>query len=158
MNLRRIVASVVLLPVVAGALAFAAGPQATPPATPADVVPATPAGDPAKRREIERLLELSGTRAMIRSQIDAMTANFERMNMKPEEIAAVRNEFLSGLEPLVQSTIDIYERNLTLEEIRAFVAFYESPAGQKVSKAMPAILRESNQAGMKWCRGCSPGS
>ena len=164
MKLRRSVASVMLLSLAAGTVALAMRPQGAPvaaPTVPAQAVDAVkaaaaPKRDEAKRREIMRLLELGGTREAMRSQIDTMTKGFANMNLPPEMGAAMKEEFTGGLDQMVEMTVDVYERNFSLEEVKAFVAFYESPTGQKISKVMPTVLRESTEAGMKWGQQMQP--
>jgi hypothetical protein len=156
MLLRRSVASVASLVLAVGTMAFAMQPQDAA-VKPADAVKAASASiDPAKRREIERLLELSGTREAMRSQIDTMTKGFANMNMPPEMIKAMKEEFTNGLGEMVNMTIEVYDRNFSMEELKAFVAFYESPTGQTISKKMPTVLRESTEAGMKWGQQMQP--
>lgn len=153
---RRAVASVASLVLAVGTMAFAMRPQDAA-SKPADAVKAASASiDPAKRREIERLLELSGTREAMRSQIDTMTKGFANMNMPPEMIKAMKEEFTNGLGEMVNMTIEVYDRNFSMEELKAFVAFYESPTGQTISKKMPTVLRESTEAGMKWGQQMQP--
>jgi hypothetical protein len=164
MKLRRSVASVMLLSLAAGTVALAMRPQGAPvaaPTVPAQAVDAVkaaaaPKRDEAKRREIMRLLELGGTREAMRSQIDTMTKGFANMNLPPEMVAAMKEEFTGGLDQMVEMTVDVYERNFSMEEVKAFVAFYESPTGQKISKVMPTVLRESTEAGMKWGQQMQP--
>jgi hypothetical protein len=57
---------------------------------------------------------------------------------------------------MVTMTIEVYDRNFSMEELKAFVAFYESPTGQTISKKMPTVLRESTEAGMKWGQQMQP--
>lgn len=163
MTLRRSIASVVTLSLAAATMAFATRPQTIPGATPTDPAQAVdaakaaaPKRDEAKRREIERLLELSGTRDAMRNQIDLMTKGFANMNMPPEMAAAMKEEFTNGLGEMIDMTIDVYDRNFSMEEVKAFVAFYESPTGQKISKIMPTVLKESTEAGMKWGQQMQP--
>jgi hypothetical protein len=45
---------------------------------------------------------------------------------------------------------DIYARNFTAEEIKAVIAFYRGPVGQKFLDRMPVITQESMGIGQKW--------
>jgi hypothetical protein len=156
MILRRSVASVVLLSLAAGTMAFAMRPQDAV-AKPAVAAKAAASDiDPAKRREIERLLELSGTREAMRSQIETMSNGLANMNMPPEMITAMKEEFTNGLGEMIDMTVKVYDRNFSMEELKAFVAFYDSEIGQKISKKMPLVLKESTEAGMKWGQQMQP--
>jgi len=46
--------------------------------------------------------------------------------------------------------IPIYTRHLTIEDMRASIEFYESPAGQKLLDKTPAIMEDSMKAGEQW--------
>ncbi|MFM9012113.1 MAG: pyridoxine 5'-phosphate oxidase C-terminal domain-containing protein [Gemmatimonadota bacterium] len=157
MTLHRSIVSVVTLSLAAATMALAMRPQDGGAPRPAESPKAAdapkaaaPKRDEAKRREIERLLELSGTRDAVRNQIDVMTKGFANMNLPPEMAAAMKEEFTNGLGEMIDMTIDVYDRNFSMEEVKAFVAFYESPTCQKISKIMPTVLKESTEAGMKW--------
>lgn len=163
MMLRRSIVSFVFLSLAAGTVALATRPQDAPAVNPADAAKAVdaaaavaPKRDEAKRREIERLLQLSGAREVMRAQIDTMTKNFANMNLPPEMITAMKEEFSNGLGDMVEMTVDVYDRNFSMEEVKAFVAFYESPTGQKISKIMPTVLQESTEAAMKWGQQMQP--
>ena len=157
MILRRPVAAFVTLSLAVATMALATQPQdAARAVDAAKSAAATAKIDPAKRREIERLLELSGTREAMRSQIDTMTKGFAGMNMPPEAVAAMKEEFTKGLGEMVDMTLEVYDRNFSMEEVKAFVAFYESPTGQAISRKMPLVLKESTEAGMKWGQQMQP--
>lgn len=48
---------------------------------------------------------------------------------------------------LLEATYAVYQKNLTIEEVRAMTEFYSTPMGQRILKKMPVILTESMQAG-----------
>ena len=43
--------------------------------------------------------------------------------------------------------IPIYDKHFTLEELRAILAFYETPAGRAMLAKLPLVLHESMEAG-----------
>lgn len=57
----------------------------------------------------------------------------------------VRKEFTP--EKLVSSITPIYEKYLSNDEVKALIAFYESPLGQKVVTVLPQIMREAFEDG-----------
>jgi hypothetical protein len=46
---------------------------------------------------------------------------------------------------MVQAMVPVYQKYLTRGDLQAMTAFYESPAGEKLLKEMPAIMSESMQ-------------
>jgi uncharacterized protein len=44
----------------------------------------------------------------------------------------------------------VYRRNMSPEDIKALLAFYRTPLGQRVIKALPLITQESMVAGRLW--------
>jgi uncharacterized protein len=70
----------------------------------------------------------------------------------PEQLAKVDqvfNELFTSLplDQMVDAIVPIYQKHLTKTDLNAIMAFYASPAGQKILTEMPAIMSESMQAG-----------
>lgn len=73
-------------------------------------------------------------------------------NATPEQLAKVDQVFEGiftslPMDELVDAIVPIYQKHLTKTDLAAVVAFYSSPAGQKILRELPAILSESMQAG-----------
>ena len=51
---------------------------------------------------------------------------------------------------LVDLVVPIYDKHLSAEDVKALLTFYQSPSGQRVIKALPAIMAESMSAGQQW--------
>jgi hypothetical protein len=75
-----------------------------------------------------------------------------------QQYPKVPDEFWSELaaefkaEEFVERVVPIYAKYLTVEEMQQLEAFYESPIGQKVLQALPAIMQESVAVGQQWGR------
>lgn len=70
----------------------------------------------------------------------------------PEQLAKVDKMFDSifkslPVDEMMDAIVPIYQKHLTRADLAAITAFYESPAGQKILKEMPAIMSEAMQAG-----------
>lgn len=63
--------------------------------------------------------------------------------MKQELQKDVLNQFTEMLTP-------VYQKYLTQKELEAVVAFYESPAGQKMASVIPNLTTESMSVGQEW--------
>jgi hypothetical protein len=54
------------------------------------------------------------------------------------------------LDDLVDRTVPIYAKHFSKDDLEALLAFYRSPAGQRVLSEMPAVLQECMAAGQEW--------
>lgn len=50
---------------------------------------------------------------------------------------------------MVEMCVPIYRKYLTLDDLKAIIAFYDSPVGTKLGKSMPFITQESMQVGQQ---------
>ena len=139
--------------------------QPTPPA-PAAQTSAThgaasdkPAIDPAKEKDIRRLLEVAGTKDLMASVMDGMAQNVKPIlqnslppgDYRDKLIDAFIVKFRSklGLSQLLDLAVPLYEQNYSDSEIKSLIAFYETPLGQKVVRVTPAMPSEMMARGQK---------
>jgi hypothetical protein len=121
---------------------------------PARAQRAAPADDSAaKRQDIRKLLEVTGSAKLGQQVLAQMMQTFKSTNPKvPEEFwDEVMKEFDSGT--MIDLVVPVYEKHLTHEDVKGMLAFYESPLGQKLIAVTPAITQESMQAGQQWGLG-----
>lgn len=125
---------------------------------PARSAEASPGEDlEAKHEDIRRLLEANGVRAVTASMLEPMMKGFEQMpGMTPEIIDAAKAEFMASLDDLIDASIKPYSDHLSHEDIKAALAFAESPAGQRLAAAQPKIVAETTALGMKWGQSLEP--
>jgi uncharacterized protein len=70
----------------------------------------------------------------------------------PEQLAAV-DKFAEGLfkdmpvEEIVEAMVPIYQKHLTKSDMDGILAFYSSPAGQKLLREQPAMMQEGMEVG-----------
>ena len=80
--------------------------------------------------------------AVFKSQLSEVPAEaWDRL--QKEMSASMEKDFVGMLAP-------IYQKYLTLEDMKAIIAFYESPAGKKLAASQTGIATESFQVGQKW--------
>jgi uncharacterized protein len=121
---------------------------------------ASPASQPTKE-DIERYYKVMNVRQMMKDIMDAMSKQVKQLmreqiakrepSMKPDEIARVEEHMdtmLKGIdfEEMLQAMTPVYQKHLTKGDLEAIIAFYSSPAGQKILKEMPAMTAEAMQA------------
>ncbi|MFL6235195.1 MAG: DUF2059 domain-containing protein [Thermoanaerobaculia bacterium] len=104
----------------------------------------------AKRRDIRRLLEVTGSAQLGQQILGQMIETFKKAS--PEVPESFWNEMMKDLDSttMIDLIVPIYEKHLTHEDIKGLIAFYESPLGRKVTNMLPVIAQESMQAGQQW--------
>jgi uncharacterized protein len=104
----------------------------------------------AKRRDIRRLLDVTGSAALGQQIIAQMMETFKQSSPDvPESFwDEVTKEFDSAT--MIDLIVPVYEKHLTHEDIKGLIAFYESPLGRKVTSVLPVIAQESMQVGQQW--------
>lgn len=105
--------------------------------------------DAEKMALIREVLVVTGTEAMMEQSMQQMLENFKTsMPQGSQVLDRLKGKFRAA--ELIPGLIEIYDRHLSKEDIRALLQFYRSPAGQRVLKEMPAVLQESMAAGQAW--------
>ena len=129
---------------------------------PGQAKPASPshAGDTlgAKHQDTEKLMELVGTRRILRDlfdqDIEAQIAAMRRA--RPDvpdqfwEDFTVEFKRQASPDELMKAILPIYDKHFSHQEIRQLIAFYQSPLGRKISTTLPEIQQESVEAGRAW--------
>lgn len=62
----------------------------------------------------------------------------------------LKAEFQPRVQELIQSIAVVYTQRFTIEELRRFLAFYQSPDGRKLVTVLPQILEESYGRSQQW--------
>jgi hypothetical protein len=119
--------------------------------------PPLPAVDADTAEDIRRLLaatgmknvittffgsHLVGMRATIYENLPASVDREKVVNRFQEEL---QNRLNSG--QVLDVVIPIYAKHFTHEEIKSFLAFYESPAGKRYAQEAPSLMWEVSDAG-----------
>lgn len=121
---------------------------------------------PAKRTDIAKLLEMTGSLAVGKQMSTAVVQQMTQMLRKarpdipervigviPEEVDAVIDENIDAFEQLA---VSIYHKHFTHDEIKEVTRFYATPLGQKTIRVMPTVMSESLQAGQQWGQSLGP--
>lgn len=134
-----------------GLLALASGSLALAPAALAQAKPATKSGaSQDKIKDIQRLIELSGS-ANAGVQALQQMVGVMRIAM-PSAPPGYWEEFLKEARPaeFADLMVPVLDRQLTHDDVKAIIAFYQSPAGKKLASVTPAITQEAMQVGVVW--------
>lgn len=117
----------------------------------AEAAATEPALDPStKRDDIRAVLELTGAATLAKQVMDPILTQFQKMS--PEVPAAVwdriRDKF--NEDDLLDMVIEIYDEELSHEDIVAMRRFYESDAGRRITASLPTITTKAQEAGREW--------
>ena len=106
--------------------------------------------DPEKRKQIEKMLELTGMEKLMDQMKGQLIGSFKAR--RPDVPESVWKSFHRNLDmnELLEMIIPIYDKYYTLEDLKAVNAFYSTPAGQKILSTLPQVMQESMEIGQKW--------
>lgn len=137
----------------------ASNPPAQTPATsrpPAAAAPSAPV-DPAKATAIKQLMQVTGAGKLGEEYVDLITQRVRQavtnVIPQPDRLQQFMDAFGKNFATRVTAAqindaqIPIYANHLSLEDIQALLNFYQTPAGQRIIKALPIIVEESQNAG-----------
>jgi hypothetical protein len=105
---------------------------------------------PEKRKEIERMLKLTGMEKLMAQVKGQMINSLKREMPNVPEDFWTRFEKKMDVHELTEKIIPLYDKYYTLDDLKAVNAFYASPAGQKVMSTMPQLMQESMKIGQEW--------
>lgn len=104
---------------------------------------------------LKEMFKVAGTEESYKTVVLQMFDMFKRQYPTVSDSIwnGLESEFLkSSLDELTEMLSPVYAKYLTLEDLKAVIAFYNSPAGKNFSRSTPLILQESMQIGEQWGR------
>jgi hypothetical protein len=125
----------------------------------ANAVASKPAIDPAKEKDIRRLLEVAGTKERMLTVIDGMEKSIKPLMERSLPAGDYRDKLIDAffakfhsklnLQQLLDLAVPLYDQNFSHEEIKGLIAFYESPLGRKTVSVTPEMMNEMMTRGQK---------
>lgn len=111
---------------------------------------AAQSGDDTAAVTARLLLEKSGAGKLSLQIVEQMFSSFKKMlpNVPEEAWDEIMKEI--SAKDFIDMTVPIYVKHFTVAEMKAIIAFYETPAGAKMIAVMPEITRESYEVGNRW--------
>lgn len=107
---------------------------------------------PEKRKEIEKMLRLTGMEKLMDQMKTQMLSSFRTEIKEVPEVFWTKFEQKMDMRELIEKIIPLYDKYYTLEDLKAVNAFYESPAGKRVLSTLPQIMQEAMLIGNEWGR------
>ncbi len=135
-----------LPPAVETAVAAAPAPDAQAPMAAASVI------DADKKALILKFIEVFGTRKALEQNFELMLS--EMPADKPEEVKQLRERV--RVDEIIEQLLPIYDRNFTTEDLKGFIAFYDSPQGHVLLDKIPVLMKESVEISAKYLEGKFP--
>ena len=106
--------------------------------------------------DIKHLMKATGSETNVNSMVSYMIDTFKEQetykNIPDEFWTEFSKEIKESYIVLENKLIIIYKQHYTREEVKALIAFYESPLGKTMIKKTPLVLSESYKAGSDWGR------
>jgi len=134
---------------------------------------AVASAEPPTEASVDRLLELSGARAVVDAILGPLEQNMraslasstQGRALTPEQQHAM-DAAISKVVTVIRSEVSfdrfkpmymkIYRESLDQSEVDGMIAFYETPAGQAVIKKMPLIAQKSMDSVRQMMGGMGP--
>lgn len=121
---------------------------------------------PAKAKQIQQLMELTGARNLGQQFGRIMTQQIYQVlrAAKPETperalllIEEETNALMEQESPaLLADLVPIYDRHFSEVELQQLIAFYQTDLGKKTIAVMPMVMQESVAAGQAWGQAMAP--
>lgn len=101
--------------------------------------------DEAFKKDVLKVIEMSGAANQMKS------AKTQILQMVPKEKKeAFILDFDATMPALYDKIAAIYMETYTKEDIKAMMAFYDSPVGRKINEKAGNILEKTQAAGKEW--------
>lgn len=105
---------------------------------------------PEKRKEIEKLLRLTGMERLVGQMENQMIASLRQQMPQVPELFWTKFQQKMNTRELLEKIIPIYDKYYTTEDLKTVNAFYETPAGQKLLSTLPQAMQEAARVGQEW--------
>jgi uncharacterized protein len=106
--------------------------------------------------DITKMQQVNGSAGSIDAMYPRIVAQLKaaKPGVTEEQWATVKKEvFDVEAAELSKQLIPIYKKHFTQDEVKAIIAFYESPIGKKLAEQTPLITTESMQISQVWAMG-----
>jgi len=109
------------------------------------------AQDEAFKKDVLKVIELSGSSAQMKMAKDQI------LKMIPaDKQAAFLVEFNASLPSYYDKLAKVYMDTYTKDDIKAMLAFYDSPIGKKITEKSGEIAEKGQVAAQEWAQGLQP--
>ena len=99
---------------------------------------------------IDKLLEVSGSKETMKAQFPVLMNTLKNMlpNIPEDVFAKIEAKYRElFFNRMVELIAPIYNRYFTLEELKNYIAFYETDLGRKIAKVSPTLINNLFKVG-----------
>ena len=110
------------------------------------------AADKEYREAVGKLLDASGTTMTMRAQFPVIMEMIKKIQPNvPDDVFQELENRLSSvfMNQYTDLCTPVYKRYFSLEELRAYTAFFETPVGKKVGQIMPILNKDLMDVGQQ---------
>ena len=103
--------------------------------------------------DILKMLQINGSKGNTDAIFGQIVTRFKaaKPEVTEEKWAALKKDvFDAEVAELNKMLIPVYKKHFTPEEVKAILAFYDSPVGKKLAEQSPLITSESMQITQQW--------
>lgn len=103
--------------------------------------------------KLKTMFEVSGNSSSYKMAIDQMLGMFKQQAAAvPADEWAILEEKLRGtsLDDLIDMLVPVYQKQLTVDDLDALIAFYNTPIGKKYASKIPDITMETMTISQQW--------
>ncbi|MFA9371654.1 MAG: DUF2059 domain-containing protein [Labilibaculum antarcticum] len=100
-------------------------------------------------KDLKYLFQINGEQASYQKSIKVMIVELKKHESNVPETYWAKAE-VEFVDDLMNMLIPIYRQNLSHDDIKAMIDFYQTVAGKRIAEKLPKIATESMQAGMSW--------
>lgn len=111
--------------------------------------------DAAKEADIRKLMDASGMGQMPTRVAGMVMQSFREAYTKVPETMWTELGKQLDTASCATAMVPVFDRQFTADEVKQLVAFYESPIGKKLLKALPQVSAESEEVAEKWARAAA---
>ena len=102
---------------------------------------------------LREMMKVSGSLESFHAAIDQIFTMYkqEKTAVPDKFWDTMKAEFDStSINDLTEMLTPVYKKRMSIEDLRAIIAFYNTPVGKKFAKETPGIMQESMQIGREW--------
>jgi len=101
---------------------------------------------------LKKMFVVSGSNETYKVAIKQMISMYKAQStLSADKLKSLEDEMLkSSLNELTVKLIPVYQKYMSLSDIKEMIKFYESPVGKKFAKNNPMITQESMKIGQEW--------
>jgi len=104
-------------------------------------------------KELLHMFEVSGTEESYKAAIKQIMGMYREQytGLGQELWDELESEFMkTSLDDLTKMLTPIYQKYLSIDDLKGIIKFYESPVGLNYAEHTPMIMQESMQVGQQW--------